>query len=326
MIALWHLSRPKLLPFVLLLPLCGYGLAHWDRALLARGVDALVLTLVAWTLLHAGTLWLNAAVDRDEGPVLYGTSVAPPPYAAAAGYVALFACVGIGALARPAIGAGALVCALLAVAYSHPASLWKGHAVLGPLVNLVGYGLVSPLVGFLAVDVPPTWRLLTVWVAGGIGVMGAYFAAQAFQHDEDAARDYRTLVVTHGATACVRAARWCMLVGMVIGTTMAVVGWVPRVCLVAVPLAIWVDAHFRAWLAVPGGGDVSHARALVQRLLVSALLAIALCFADYFWADAHGLPVAGLGTAAGHPPDRPVLAPLAMRRWEALNKGVLVRP
>lgn len=326
MTALWHLSRPKLLPFVLLLLLCGYGLTHWDRGLLARNVDVLTLALVAWTLLHAGTLWLNAAVDRDEGPVLYGTSVAPPPYAAATGYAALALCVVVAFAARPAIGLAASVCAGLAIAYSHPRTLWKGHPILGPLVNLVGYGLVSPLAGFLAVDVPPTWRLLAVWIAGGVGVMGAFFAAQAFQHDEDAARGYRTFVVTHGPAACVRAARVCMGAGMVIGIALAIAGWVPRVCLVAVPLALWIDAHFRAWLVAPGGGDVSHARALVQRLLAGALLAIALCFGDYFWSDTLGLPVAGLGTAAGHPPDRPLLAPGAMRRWEAQNNGILLRP
>lgn len=325
MTALWHLARPKLLPFVLLLVLCGYGLTHWDRGLLARGAGALAFTLVAWSLLHAGTLWLNAAVDRDEGPVLYGRSVAPPAYAAAAGYGALVLCVGVASLARPAIGVAAVVCAALAVAYSHPRMLWKGHPLLGPLVNLVGYGLLSPLVGFLAVDVPPTWRLFVVWITGGIGVMGAFFAAQAFQHDEDAARGYRTFVVTHGAAACVQAARLCMGVGMAIGIALALVGWVPRVCLVALPLALWVDAHFRAWSQAPGGGDVSHARVLVQRLLVGALIAISLCLGDYFWNDARGLPVAGLGTAAGHPPDRPVLPPGAMRRWEAQNNGVLLR-
>ncbi len=324
MTALWHLSRPKLLPFVLLLVLCGYGLTHWDRGLVARGAPTLGLTLVAWALLHAGTLWLNAAVDRDEGPVLYGKAVAPPPYAAAAGYAALALCVLIAALAQPAIGLAASLCSILAIAYSHPSALWKGHPTLGPLVNLVGYGLLSPLVGFLAVDVPPTWRLCFVWVTGGIGVMGAFFAAQAFQHDEDAARGYRTFVVTHGAVACVRAARLCMGVGMAVGITLAAVGWVPRVCLVALPVALWVDAHFRTWLAVPGGGDVSHARTLVLRLLAGALIAITLCFGDYFWNDAHGLPVAGLGTAAGHPPDRPLLPPGAMRRWEAQNHGILI--
>ena len=325
MTALWHLARPKLLPFVLLLVLCGYGLAHWDRGLLARNAGVLGLTLVAWTLLHAGTLWLNAAVDRDEGPVLYGKSVAPPPYASAAGYAALAACVAIATLARPAIGIAALVCAALAVLYSHPRTLWKGHPVFGPLVNLVGYGLLSPLVGFLAVDVPPTWRLFVIWITGGVGVMGAFFAAQAFQQDEDRGRGYRTFVVTHGPTACVQAARACMGVGMAIGITLAIVGWVPRVCLIAVPLALWVDAHFRAWLAVPGGGDVRHARTLVGRLLAGALIAITLCFGDYFWNDAYGLPVAGLGTAAGHPPDRPLLPPGAMRRWEAENHGILAR-
>lgn len=325
MIALWHLSRPKLLPFVLLLVLCGYGFGHWDRALTDQGGWRIFAVLVAWTALHAGTLWLNAAVDRDEGEVLYGKVVPPPAYTAAAGYAALALCVAVGASQGLAIGVVAAACALLAALYSHPSTFWKGHPVGGPFVNVVGYGLLSPLAGFLVVGVPPTERAAAVWVLGGVGVLGQFFAAQAFQRDEDAARGYRTLVVTHGPQACVDAARWATLAGMVGGIVLAAVGWVPRVCLVALPVAYWVDSHYRAWRRLPDGGGERQARELARRLLAGALLAIGLCFADYFYAMALGQPVAGLGTAAGHPADRPLLPPAAMRQWERANGGVLWR-
>ena len=45
----------------------------WERPWSLLGV------LAAWSWLNAGTLWLNAAVDRDEGEVLFGRSVKPPP-------------------------------------------------------------------------------------------------------------------------------------------------------------------------------------------------------------------------------------------------------
>ena len=49
--AWWHLSRPRMLPYVLMLVLAGYGWAHWDRALAAQRPDRLVLVLLAWSLL-----------------------------------------------------------------------------------------------------------------------------------------------------------------------------------------------------------------------------------------------------------------------------------
>ena len=50
-------------------------------------------------------------------------------------------------------------------------------------------------------------RTVVVWLCGGSGVLGCYFAVQAFQADEDRARGYRTLVATHGPKAVLLAGR-----------------------------------------------------------------------------------------------------------------------
>src|SRR4051794_3330508 len=89
--AFWLLARPRLMPYVLLLPVVGFGWAHWDRALELHGDGALVLVLLAWTCLQAGTLWLNASLDRDHGPVLMGRSVPLPHGLVVGGYLALLA-------------------------------------------------------------------------------------------------------------------------------------------------------------------------------------------------------------------------------------------
>src|SRR5688572_28972897 len=75
----WLLARPGGAVCVAALPLLGWGFAHWDHARGAAGVTGIVLTIAAWLALHAGTLWLNAALDRDAGEVLLGRSVAVPP-------------------------------------------------------------------------------------------------------------------------------------------------------------------------------------------------------------------------------------------------------
>ncbi len=319
--ALWAHARPKFSIYLLLLVLAGYGWAHWDRALTVRNPGPLVLVLLGWWLLNAGTLWLNAELDQDEGPVLLGTRAARPPHLWAWGYGALALAVGIVAIAHPLAGLACGLSAGLAVLYSHPRTVWKGHPLGGPLVNGLGYGLLTPLAGWAVVDVSPTPRTLVVWGLGLIGVLGCYFSAQAFQGPEDAARGYRTLVVTHGPEATIGAARALVAAALLGACALAVVGWIPRACLVIAPLALWNDAWFRAWLAQPGGGTEASAREMARRLLLTGLAGFALATVVYLNDSFQGRPVAGLGTAAGHPADRPLLSPAAMRAWERWSEG-----
>jgi 1,4-dihydroxy-2-naphthoate octaprenyltransferase len=315
--ALWHLARPRMLPYVLLLVLVGFGWAHWDRALDARGVGALLRLLLAWCALHAGTLWLNASVDRDEGEVLMGRSVPPPPSASAAGYTALAVTVALAATTGLGAGLCALGCVVLAVLYSHPKTMWKGHPLGGPAVNLLGYGLLSPMAGFFVVGMPPTVRSMLVAPLVGLVVLGTYFAAQAFQCDEDRARGYRTLVATHGPKVVVDAARHCINLGVLGGLSLAAFGWLPRACLLCLPAWWWLNRWLLRWREQPGGGDASWALGFTRRLLWVGLLGIVgagIAYVDDSFAER---PVAGLGTSAGHPPDRPRLSPRAMRAWEA---------
>ncbi|TNE84331.1 MAG: hypothetical protein EP330_29375 [Deltaproteobacteria bacterium] len=325
MSALWTLLRPKLLPYILLMPLAGYGWAHWDRALLAQNLDALPWVLVAWFFLHAGTMWLNAAVDKDEGEVLMGEAVPVPPFAVPAGYAALVAAVGLAFVAGVAPGCAAAGSAVLSVLYSHPRTLWKGHPLGGPFVNIVGYGLLSPYAGWSLAEVPVNPRTLVLWTLGAWGIAGAFFMAQAFQREEDAERGYRTLVVTHGPRACLWAGR--IGIGGAFGGAMilCVLGWMPRVCLVALPFWWRADQLFAEWLRAEDGGTEAYARRLAKRLLSTALVLVVCALSQYVWQSAQNRPVAGLGTAAGHPSDRPLLPPRRMRQWEAAQHLERVR-
>jgi 4-hydroxybenzoate polyprenyltransferase len=310
-------ARPAMLPYLLLLVFGGYGFAHWDRALPARAPLGFALVLVAWTALHAGTLWLNAALDRDEGDVLWGTRAPLPPGLSGGGYAALALAAALSWLADRQAGVAGVGCAVLAVLYSHPRLAWKGHPIGGPVVNVVGYGLLTPYAGWAVADVPFTPRAAAVWAVGALAVAGAYFAAQAFQQDEDRARGYRTLVVTHGPWAAVTAARVCLGAAVFGALALAVIGYIPRVLLVPAAGAWWVDRYLAAWAGDAAGGDATRARGLASRVLGLGLLALALAFADHLRADFAGEPVAGLGTAAGFPADRPQLPPALMRAWEA---------
>jgi 4-hydroxybenzoate polyprenyltransferase len=305
--SLLTLARPRLLPFVLFLPLVGFGWAHWDRALPLENAEEirLLFVLAGWTALHAGALWLNAALDRDNGEVLFGRAAPIPRGIVPCGLAALAVGVALCLAANRLAGISALLCAGLAILYSHPATVWKGHPLGGPLVNGAGYGLLSPLAGWAVAEVGPNLRSLLVWLLGGLGVLGCYFAAQAFQRREDAARGYRTLIVTHGPGGVLAATRICLGVGLLGGMALAAFGWLPRLCLAGVPLWVWVDSWLRRWGRQPDGGSERWARGLAVRLLISALAAIGVALVDYFADQVRLGPVAGLATVRGRPPDVP---------------------
>lgn len=298
------------------LPLLGYGFAHWDRALMAWRPWTLLPLLAAWACLQAGTLWLNAARDRDEGEVLLGVSVPVPDGTATLGLLGLLLAVALAALADPLAGACALGCAVLSVLYSHPRTAWKGHPVLGPAVNALGYGVLSPLAGYAVVGTRPTWRAAAVLLLIVLAVIGWTFISQAFQGDEDRARGDRTLAATHGTLACLRVGRLCLGAASVGLVVLVVAGWLPGPVLVGLVGAWWTD---RA-LAAAGAFRERLARRALWRGVATLGLVLAGATGSYV-ADALGDgPVAGLATRAGHPDDRLPRPPHEQNLRDAMHR------
>lgn len=292
------LARPAMLPWLGCALFLGTGFAHWEHGLHLQPpvVWALGWVAAAWTALHVGTMWLNAARDRDDGPVLFGRAAPVPEGLSWGGAAALVLCV---ALAVPA-GAGIAGCALLAVIlsvlYSHPATAWKAHPLGGPVVNMVGYGVLTPLAGHLVVA-PVMPRGVLVLVASALGMGGLSFAAQAFQGDEDAARGDRTLVVTHGPRVAVLAARGLVLAAAGLALGAAAAGWLPRALLLGLPGVWWVDRGFARWAARAETAGPEAAQSQLLRLLWVVVGLVVLATIDYVVGQVvWGRPPAGLGT------------------------------
>lgn len=297
----WRLARPAMLPWVLALPALGWAWAHWDRALPLTAPLALAAVLLAWGLLQAGTLWLNALLDRDDGPVLLGAPVEPPPGLRVAARAALLASVAVAALAGWVPLAAALLSAGLAERYSHVRAPWKADPWLGPVVNVLGYGVLSPVAGWSVVGVAPNPRSLAFLGVVALAVLGSFFVAQAFQGVEDRARGYRTLVALRGAVATITAARWAFAGVALACGALALSGWWPRSTLLAMPGFVGVDARLRAWAREGEAATAAGAEA-VGRALGWTALGLFLATGGVYVVDSlAGRPVAGLGTAAGHP-------------------------
>ena len=279
-----------------------------------RGTVALLA--VTWGTLHCGTMWLNAALDQDEGDVLFGESGIVPPQATLCAYVALGLAVLGGVWLGPVPGVLTLVCAALAVAYSHPSMRWKAHPVGGPMVNIVGYGLCSPLAGWWVAEVPINARTVAVLATVPPFVLGCYLLAQSFQQDEDSTRGYRTFVVTHGPRAAINVAMFCFHLVFFQFIALASIGWLPRTVLaLVIPYGVlW--RHLSVWARCREPGELGRAKRAVRTLSAAGVvLLVAMLAHEGLSLIARG-PSAGLNTESGLPEDRMDIRHRALLRQE----------
>jgi lycopene elongase/hydratase (dihydrobisanhydrobacterioruberin-forming) len=163
---------------------------------LGRGLVGLLLWVVC---LNGGTLALNSAFDRDEGDIAYLRDPPPPPRRLALFSLGLMAVGQVAALALPPLFASLYaVCFLLSVLYSVPPFRLKSVAGADWLINMVGFGTLTPLAGWAT-----TGRALDPEV--GLVLLGfcPLFAAlypltQLYQMEEDRQRGDRTLALMLG--------------------------------------------------------------------------------------------------------------------------------
>jgi len=274
--SLFALARPAMLPFLLLLPALGYGWGHWEHRLDLYAPGRFLWTLPAWTLVHAGTLWLNAALDRDQEEVLFGRAVEVPTQAARLGLLALALAVPLAAQASTLSALAAAGCGLLAIAYSHPRLRLKARPLAGPLINALGYGLLSPLAGWAALELPARPGSALVLPLLPLGLLAPFFVAQVHQEEADRSRGYRTLVVTHGPQACVRAASLALALALAWGLLLIPLGLAPpRTALGALAwlgVILWLERQRPR--AAQAGSQL--AQGLVLRMALATVLTIAL--------------------------------------------------
>lgn len=299
--ALWVLARPKGMLFVSLLPMIGFAYAYWDHgcedATLAPFASLALLGL-AWAVPHAGTMWLNAGLDRDDKPTLFGESAPVPRHIDLYAYPTFAFSIALGFWLGTGVGLCVVLCTILSILYSHPKTAWKAHAWAGPFVNAAGYGALSPLGGFLLAGFAPTVRGAVVLLVAVTWISAAYFAAQAFQEEEDAARGYRTLVVTRGAAYTLRLTRGLFWIAAASTIALSAFGWFPRVVLVALPGFAWVDRLIVDWQKQPHGGDETWARRFFLRMF-AVTMAVLVCVSVDYGLSATKQARGGLATAAG---------------------------
>ena len=158
------------------------------------------LGISLWVVcLNGGTLALNSAFDRDEGDIAYLRRPPRPPAGLATFSLTLMGIGLIVALVLPwrYVAAYAL-CFILSVLYSMPPFRLKAVAGADWLINMWGFGTLTPYAGWSATGIP-------LDAVGGLVLLAfcplfasLYPLTQLYQLEEDSRRGDRTLGVVLG--------------------------------------------------------------------------------------------------------------------------------
>jgi lycopene elongase/hydratase (dihydrobisanhydrobacterioruberin-forming) len=194
-------TRPAEWPIVAAHAAVGYLLAVGVHgAAVGQRLAPALLGIGLWVVcLNGGTLALNSAVDRDEGDIAYLHQPPAPPTHLAAFGVGLMLAGLAGSVVLPAGYSWVYaVCLLLSVLYSVPPFRLKAVPGVDWVINMVGFGTLTPYAGWAATGLPltPAGRLLLLGFCPLFAAL--YPLTQIYQNEEDARRGDRTLALALG--------------------------------------------------------------------------------------------------------------------------------
>jgi 4-hydroxybenzoate polyprenyltransferase len=200
-----------------------------------------LLALVVWVIfLNGGTLAINSVFDKDTGDIGYLIAPPPLPRHLLAFSVALLAGGQVLAFALPpAFRVAYAICFVLSILYSIPPFRFKAVAGVDWLINMWGFGTLTPYAAWAATGRPLDPGHALVLLAFCPLFAGLYPLTQLYQLEEDRLRGDRTLALLLGMRASLGVAIACTLLAFVLFGWAAVVLRVPAWLLLA-PLAAWL--------------------------------------------------------------------------------------
>jgi len=263
-----------MLGYVLAVGIKGAG--SGERLLPALGA------LLIWViLLNGGTLAINSVFDKDEGDIGYLNAPPPLPRHLLTFSVALLAGGQLLAFALPpAFRVAYAICFVLSILYSVPPFRLKAVAGVDWVINMWGFGTLTPFAGWAATGRPLDGGHALVLLAFCPLFAGLYPLTQLYQMEEDGRRGDRTLALLLGLRASLGVAIACTALAF------ALFGWAAavldvRAWLLVVPLIAWLAVLLpwyrrRETLAAAG-----HQRGMYRALVAWAVtdLVVLLVFA-----------------------------------------------
>jgi len=265
--------RPAEWPIMAAHTAFGYVLAvGWQG--MGRGTrwaEALTALVIWVVFLNGGTLAINSVFDKDEGDIGYLN--APPPLPRYLLHFSVALLVGGQLLAFTLPAAFRLayaICFAMSILYSVPPFRFKAVAGVDWVINMWGFGALTPYAAWAATGRPLDLGHGLVLLAFCPLFAGLYPLTQLYQFDEDRRRGDRTLALIVGMRAGLVIALACTVLAF------ALLGWAAVVLRVtasalALPLAAWL-AVLLPWLT----GYAAWTPAQHQRGMYRALTAWAI--------------------------------------------------
>ncbi|PYP42020.1 MAG: hypothetical protein DMD42_12725 [Gemmatimonadetes bacterium] len=246
-----------------------------------RFLPALGALLIWVILLNGGTLAINSVFDRDEGDIGYLNAPPPLPRHLLAFSVALLAGGQLLAFALPpAFRLAYAICFVVSVLYSVPPFRFKAVAGVDWVINMWGFGTLTPFAAWAATGRPLDAGHALVLLAFCPLFAGLYPLTQLYQMEEDRRRGDRTLALLLGLRASLGVAIACTVLAF------ALFGWAAALLGVGawplvVPLATWL-AVLGAWYGRREAlSPAGHQRGMYRALAAWAVtdLVVLLVFA-----------------------------------------------
>jgi 4-hydroxybenzoate polyprenyltransferase len=275
--------RPAEWPIMAAHTALGYVLAVGLKG--ARSGERLLPALGAlaiWViLLNGGTLAINSVFDKDEGDIGYLRAPPPPPRHLLAFSVALLA--GgqlLGFALPPAFRIDYGICLGLSILYSVPPFRFKAVAGVDWVINMWGFGTLTPFAAWAATGRPLDLGHGLVLLGFCPLFAGLYPLTQLYQMEEDRRRGDRTLALLLGTRASLAVAIACTLLAFALFAWAAALLWV-RAWLLVVPLLLWLAVLVPWYQRRAALSPAAQQRGMYQALGVWAItdIAVLLVFA-----------------------------------------------
>ena len=260
------MAAHTMLGYVLAVGFTGVMRGEW----LPQALGALALWVI---FLNGGTLAINSVFDKDEGDI--GYLVAPPPLPRHLLPFSVGLLAGgqlLALLLPPAFQIDYAICFALSVLYSVPPFRFKAVAGVDWLINMWGFGTLTPYAAWAATGRPLDSGHALVLLGFCPLFAGLYPLTQLYQFEEDRRRGDRTLALLLGMRRSLAVAIAAVLAAF------ALFAWAAA-ALAEGPWAALLAAPLAAWLAVLAPWYRGHARwaaAEHQRGMYRALVAWAV--------------------------------------------------
>jgi 4-hydroxybenzoate polyprenyltransferase len=275
--------RPAEWPIMAGHTLVGYALAVGLQGVVhGSWLTQALVGLALWVVfLNGGTLAINSVFDRDEGDIGYLNSPPPLPRHLLAFSVALLAGGQVLAFALPpAFRIAYAVCFGLSILYSVPPFRFKAVAGVDWLINMWGFGTLTPFAAWATTGRPLDAGHALVLLAFCPLFAGLYPLTQLYQVEEDRRRGDRTLALLLGLRVSLIVAIACTLIAFALLAWGAVVVGV-RVWWLGVALGVWLSVLVPWYRRRASLSAAEHQRGMYRALTAWAItdIAVLLVFA-----------------------------------------------